>query len=162
VTTAPGARPGNWLGSIRKYGWVDPAITTIGAAEYAAGLLKTRLTAAREIVEFECEYLPGVWRGDLVTLVRPTGDPVTVRIKSFSGSFDNVGTFGDASSADGVWRPCTYIGEVGALVCPLDVYGVSLRTIAANWHTLKALSKQRIMPGGDVLARRPVLNQQEV
>ena len=162
VTTAPGARPGNWLGSIRKYGWVDPAITTIGAAEYAAGLLKTRLTAARQMVEFECEYLPGVWRGDLVTLVRPSGDPVTVRIKSFSGTFENVGSFGDSSSPDGVWRPCTYIGEVGPLVCPLDVYGVSLQTIAANWHTLKALSKQRVFDGGDLLARRPVLNQQEV
>jgi len=161
VTTVPASRPANWLGSIRKYGWVDPAITTIGAAQYAIGLLYDRLTPAREIVEFECEYLPGVWRGDLVTLVRPTGDPVTVRIKTFSGSFDHVGTFGSSTTPDGVWRPCRYVGEVGALVCPLDVYGTSLRSIAANWHTLKALSKQRIVDGGEVLARRPILNQQE-
>lgn len=161
VTTAPSSRPANWLGTVRKYGWVDPSITTIDAALYACGLLVTRLTPAREIVEFECEYLPGVWRGDLVTLVRPSGDPVTVRIKTFSGSFEHVGVFGGASSPDGVWRPCRYVGETGSLVCPLDVHGASARVIAANWNTLKALSKQRVFPGGEVVARRPVLNRQE-
>jgi len=161
VSTAPASRPANWLGSIRKFGWVDPSITTIDAALYACGLLYSRLTQAREIVEFECEYLPGVWRGDLVTLNRATGDPVTVRIKTFSGAFENVGTFGDSSSPDGVWRPCRYIGEVGSLVCPLDVYGSSVRAIAMNWNTLKALSKQTVFVGGEIVARRPVLNRQE-
>ncbi len=161
VGTSPSARPANWLGTIRKYGWIDPAITTMTAAQYAISLLRSRLMIAREIIEFECEYLPGVWRGDLVTLIRPAADPVTVRIKTFSGSFENVGTFGDSDSADAVWRPCRYVGEVGTIVCPLDVHGTSVQAIGRNWNTLKALSKQRIVDGGEIIARRPVLNQQE-
>ncbi len=162
VTTAPASRPANWLGSIRKFGWVDPAITTIAAAEYAAGLLKSRLTPARELIEFECEYLPGVWRGDLVQLQAADGSATVVRIKTFRGSFEHVGNFGSSSTPDAIWRPCTYVGEVGSLICPLDVHGATLRQIAVAWHQLKAISKQRIFDGGEIVARRPVLNQQEV
>ena len=124
--------------------------------------LYDRLTPARQIIEFECEYLPGVWRGDLVTLNRPgEEEPVTVRIKTFSGVFEHVGTFGGNSTPDGVWRPCKYVGEVGSLICPLDVPGTSLTAISAAWHSLKAVSKQMIKEGGEIVARRPILNQQE-
>lgn len=160
VTTAVASRPANWLGFIRKYAWVDPSITTISVAEFVVGLLFPKLTAARTMVEFEAEYQPGVWRGDLVTLHRATGDPVTVRIKTFSGTYDNVG--GTSTDPNGVWRPCKYVGEVGPLVAPLDVHGTSLLAIASNWNMLKALSKFRVFDNGEVMARRPVLNQQEV
>jgi hypothetical protein len=162
VSTAVGSRPANWLGFIRKYGWIDPSITTMDAALFALGLLYERLTPAREIVEFECEYLPGVWRGDLVDLVRADGTTVTVRVKTFSGTFEHVGTFGSDSAANAVWRPCKYVGEVGDLVCPLDVPGISLRAISAAWHSLKAVSKQMVFESGEIVARRPVLNQQEL
>ncbi len=161
VTTAVASRPSNWLGFIRKYSWVDPSITTIGAAQYALGLLYERLTPARELVEFECEYLPGIWRGDLVALVRPDSSTVTVRIKTFSGSFEHLGTFGSSSTPNAVWRPCRYVGEVGSVIAPLDVLGTTLGAIAAAWHTLRILRKNMIKDHGEIFARRPILNQQE-
>ena len=161
VDTAVGSRPANWLGFPRKYSWVDPAITTMAAAQYALGLLYDRLTRVRELVEFECEYLPGVWRGDLVELFRPDASVVTVRIKTFSGSFEHVGTFGGLEAPDAVWRPCRYIGEVGAAVSPLDVQGTTLSAIAAAWHTLRTLSKTMVKDHGEIFGRRPTLNQQE-
>ncbi len=156
-TVLPSSRSANWLGFLRKYGWVDPTLTTADACEYVANLLAGRLPFAREIVEFESEYLPGVWRGDLVTLDRGAShSPVTVRVKTFAGSFEHLGTFGSSSSPDAVWRPCRFIGESTPIVAPLDVHGTSLRAIATNWHNLKALSKQRVFEGGPAIARRPI------
>lgn len=164
-------RPSNWLGSVKKYSWIDPGITTIGSAQYALDFLFTRLTAPRMLVEWECEYLPGLWRGDLVSLHRPFGEAaVTVRIKTFSGVVDAVSSFGGDSSVDTVWRPCRYVGEVAVSegappIHPLDVLGTSLSGIAAQWHSLKALAKSQWMAGdrlsAQVMAGRPVLNQQE-
>lgn len=158
-TVAPADRSANWLGFLRKYGWVDPTLTTEAACEYVANILASRLPFAREIVEFECEYQPGLWRGDLITLDRGIGNPaVTVRIKTFSGSFEHVATFGDSDSPDALWRPCRYVGEVTPIVAPLDVYGTNVRTIGLNWNNLKALSKQRVFDDGAAIARRPILS----
>jgi hypothetical protein len=161
VTTPVASRPSNWLGFIRKYGWVDPGITTIASAEYVLDQLYARLTPARTLVEFECEYLPGVWRGDLVELMRADGSSVTVRVKTFSGQVEVAGTFDGASAPDAVWRPCRYVGEVGPVAAPLDLHGTTLLAISAGWSSLRAVSKRMVKPGGDVLGRRPVVNQQE-
>lgn len=162
VITAPGSRPSNWLGYIRKYGWIDSTLTTIGIVTQVLNLLFSRLTVTRTIIEFECEYMPGLWRGDLVQLNRVTGDPVIVRLKTFSGTVDHVAKSGDSTEYDMIWRPCKYVGEVGSLVCPLDVPGTNARSIGMNWNQLKALSKQRVFDGSEVIARRPVINRQEI
>ena len=155
-TIAPSGRSANWLGGLRKYGWIDPSLKTQVACQHVANLLSERLTTARELVEFECEYLPGIWRGDLVQLDQgPGSDPVTVRIKAFSGEFAGVSTFAESSVPDAVWRPFRYVGEVTPIVAPLDVNGSSIRNIGVNWHSLKALSKQRVFEDGARVARRP-------
>ena len=160
-TTAVASRPANWLGCIRKYGLVDPTITTIQVATSVMDLLFPKLTAKRQIVEFESEYVDGLWRGDLVELYG-AGFETALRLKTFSGGFDFVGTFGDAETPDAVWRPCRYVGEVGTLVAPLNVHGTRVRAISQNWNTLRALSKQIVMKGGELILRRPVLNQQDL
>lgn len=152
----PESRSRNWLGFLRKYGWVDPTLTSDAACQHVATILAGRLPFAREIVEFECEFQPGIWRGDLVSLDRGEGDPLQVRIKAFRGSFEHVGTFGDATSPDGLWRPFRYIGELTPHVSPLDVTGSNVRTIGLNWNLCKAVSKQRLFAGGDQVSRRPI------
>jgi|GEM_PF-1717795 len=155
-SVAPGSRSSNWLGSLRKYGWIDPTLRTQAACQLVAGLLAERLSVARELVEFECEYLSGVWRGDLVALDRGSdGEPLTVRIKAFSGSFQTLGSFPGSSSPDAVWRPFRYVGEVTPIVAPLDVHGTSIWNIGVNWHNLRAQSKQRVFEDGARVARRP-------
>jgi hypothetical protein len=163
VSTAVTGRPGNWLGTVRKYAWIDPSITTVALALSCVELLYSRLTPQREIVEIECEYLPGLWRGDMIQLVPQSGIPVNVRIKTFRGAVEHIGTFAGSSVPDAVWRPCTYVCEVpvSGIESPLDVGGTNLRAIAANWHSLKALSRQTVFDNGDVAARRSILNLQE-
>ncbi|MDR3691178.1 MAG: hypothetical protein P4L46_17485 [Fimbriimonas sp.] len=157
-TVAPASRSVNWLGYLRKYSWVDPTLTTVDACAYVATVLAGRLPFARQVVEFECEYQPGLWRGDLIALDRGSeGSPVTVRVKTFSGSFEHVGAFGSSSSPDAVWRPCRYVGESTPIVAPLDVHGTTARSIGLNWNTLKALSKQRVFDHGAQIARRPIV-----
>lgn len=160
VTTAVAARPSNWLGLIRKYAWVDPTITTIGTAQACVNLLYSRLTPKREIIEFECEYLHGLWRGDMIELVPQDGTPINVRIKTFRGAIEHVGKFG---TDDAIWRPCTYVCEVpvSGVESPLDVHGTNIRAISLNWHNVKSLSKQRVFDNGDILARRATLNWQD-
>lgn len=161
VGTAPSSRPANWLGAIRKYGWVDPSISTIAMAQACAQLLYNRLDPARTLVEFECEYLPGIWRGDILELIPQSGTPVHVRVKTFRGGFEYVAA---AAGSNAVWRPCTYVCEVvqSGLAAPLDVDATSLAMIAQLWHQVRALSKRRIFDDGDIIGRRPVLNLQEV
>lgn len=163
VTAAVTARPANWLGTVRKYAWIDPSITTVGLALACLELLYARLTPQRHIVEFECEYLPGVWRGDLIQLVPQSGTPINVRIKTFRGAFEHLGTSADSSGPDAVWRPCTYVAEppIAGLESPLDVAGATVRSIASNWHSLKALSRQTVIDNGDIAARRAILNWRE-
>lgn len=70
----PSYRPDGWLGEPRKYGIIEPAITTIDVAEYAALLLADRLTKPRYMAEFSSDFLydsttdQPLWRGDYVRL----------------------------------------------------------------------------------------------
>ncbi len=94
------ARPENWFGEPRSYGFGDPAITTLAVAEQAANELYQKLTWPRWLAEIECELLtrqviiaPGpeppvedvpLWRGDAIAL-----DGIGVfRIVAFGCSFE--------------------------------------------------------------------------
>lgn len=73
VTTAPGSRPANWLGEIRRFGLVDAGLTLSGAVESSCQELFDKLTRARVLAEYECGFLVDslgvpLWRGDLVEL----------------------------------------------------------------------------------------------
>ena len=108
-TTVISLRPDNWLGEIRKYGWVDETITTLDAAQYACNIIYNRLTPIRRIAEWESELLLDttgkvLWRGDVVEL-KGYGK---FRITSLSAELNHEPTNDDANRH---WRPTTYVGE---------------------------------------------------
>lgn len=105
---AKGDRPKTWLGTIRKYAWTDPTLTTQEALIRAARVLCKRLFPRRYFVEWESEFLlkddgVPIWRGDVVELF---GKRV-VRVISLSGQFRK-------EPIHDVWysRPFRYMGEV--------------------------------------------------
>lgn len=108
-TTAVALRPENWLGEPRRYGWVDPSITTEAAAAFALAVLRGRLTVARRMGEWECDLLlkgdgSPVWRGDVVAL----SGIGRFRVESFSGEFLVENTARTV-------RPFRYVGQyIGA------------------------------------------------
>jgi len=110
-STAPASRPTNWVGEVRRFGWVDPALPSIGACDQAVSLLANRLTRSRLMAEFESEFLideaTGVplWKGDAVTL-DGKGD---YRILAISTRF--VKEPSAADSDDWQWRPTRYLCE---------------------------------------------------
>lgn len=74
---APAARPENWVGAPRRYGWVDYTITRLADAEYVRDLLVEKLTQRRYLAEWQSPLLTyvdsnvrlPVWRGDVVGIV---------------------------------------------------------------------------------------------
>lgn len=107
ATTAPSARPDNWLGFQRKFGLADTALTTQAAVNQACDITYDRLSVVRRIAEWRSQLLlnplTGVplWRGDVVQLYG-RGD---YRINSFQVSF---------ILEDGTlnFRDCLYTGEL--------------------------------------------------
>lgn len=107
--TPVSSRPENWLGEVRKYGWVDSAITTEDAATYACSIIAQRLTPIRRIAEWECDFLSDdegliMWRGGVVNLVGYG----KYRITSLSADLNIEPT---EDNPDRWWRPTTYVGE---------------------------------------------------
>jgi hypothetical protein len=108
---AVSARPENWLGEPRRYGLVDPGITTIAAAARAAATLKQRLTPVRRMAEWDCQFLIRddnlpVWRGDCVELYGKG----LFRVTSLSGEF-YLEHSADDTGPDAAYRPFKYTGE---------------------------------------------------
>jgi hypothetical protein len=101
---APSARPLNWVGEPRRYGWVSPAITTVEAGNWACATLARRLTPYREVYEVEAEFqiVAGVpvWKGDCVTL-DGIGKCRVVSLK-LNAKHESTGK---------IWRPTKYVME---------------------------------------------------
>jgi hypothetical protein len=82
ASTAPASRPANWRGRPCLYELRDPALTTQAAVDQAAGILYTRLTTGRVIVEFECDFLVHetsnrpIWLTDVVRIYEADGTTV--------------------------------------------------------------------------------------
>lgn len=76
-TLAPAARPENWIGAPRRYGWVDTTITRLADAERVRDLLSERLTQRRYLAEWRSPLLTylqagarlPIWRGDVVGII---------------------------------------------------------------------------------------------
>ena len=131
-------KPDNWLGRLRKFAYGDPALTSKDACLQALDLLYARLTAGRVLVDVECEYLEGQWKGDLISLVGAgyEGEEVVGRIKAFQGSFQR--------TEDGAeWRPFQYVLEVGSLVAPLGDHGFTAPSIKAHRRARLAAVQKR-------------------
>lgn len=110
-TTAPSARPSNWVGEVRRFGWTDPALSSIAACTQAVDLLSNRLMRSRMLVEFESEFLLGasdvpLWKGDALTL-SSVGD---FRILGFSTRFEKEPNV--VASDTWQWRPTRYLCEL--------------------------------------------------
>jgi len=160
-TIGPSDRHANWLGFARKYAWIDPTLTTIDLVTQVLNILAPKVTQPRTICEFECDYLDGLSKGALIKLDKAmgfargtdgeTGTAVIVRLKTFSGSFQQVG---DELAR---WAPCRYVAESTPNVEPLGVHGTSLNSILRSW-ALKAVSKQIVWDDGQIMAKRPILN----
>jgi hypothetical protein len=158
-TTPLDSRPPNWLGRLKRVAFGDPGLATPAACMAAASQLFNRLSVSRTIVEFECEFLDGLWYGDLVTLRDVPGGfgDLTVRLKAMSARFRQVATDGTFA----VWRPTRYVGEVGELVCPLGISGAGADQIAANWK-FKAVSKRTARRTAMEASRRAPIDVQVV
>jgi len=155
-TAAVGDRPSNWLGRIKRLAYGDRSLATPTSCALAAEQLFDRLSTARTIVEFESEFLDGLWLGDLVTLQGAPGfGNLTVRLKAISARFRQVG------AGASTWRPTRYVGEVGPLVCPLGIPGADADTIAANWK-LKSVSKRLARAEAVQASRRPPIDVQVI
>lgn len=113
VSTPPALRPDNWLGAKRRYGLIDPKITTQEMADTATELLSERLTKVRVFAEWESNMLlrtdgAPVWRGRVVRL-DGKGD---FRVVSFRTEFGlDDGVLHAGYSEEHVSRPSTYVGE---------------------------------------------------
>ena len=136
-TVAPADRASNWLGRLKKYAFGDPSLTTPAACIATRDLLVSKLTVPRFILDVECEYLDGLWKGDLITLASGDidGSDLVCRIKTIKGNFVQVGS-------GMTWRPCTYVVEAGALVAPLGVSGLTSEAIKANKRTAEKQMQQ--------------------
>jgi hypothetical protein len=146
--TAPGSRAPNWLGTVRKYSWVDPTISDYDTAEYVCGLLSDRLFPARSIGEIEAQFSSSMLQADAVTLhfldggglIDPsTGDhdpTPTCRVKTLSARFIQTGQ--DGSSIE--WSPCHYTVQVGLDASNLHTHSTHLEGISREWTT-RSVSK---------------------
>jgi len=117
ATTAVASRPANWIGELRQYAWVDPALTTDGDVAWVLSTLIDVVTPVRRFAEWECQMLIGnsglpIWRGDVVR-VQSKG---LYRVKSFRGTFDlEKADAGSNTLLDSIDRRFTYTGEwIGA------------------------------------------------
>jgi hypothetical protein len=172
-TVIPANRTPAWRGQRIKYTWIDPTLTDMPTILYAMGLLYPRLTIARSMCEFESDF-QYLRRGQLVTLYFADGggvpdpatgiitNPVTLRVKSLSGKFDNTGADGKSQQ----WFPTRYIGQVGM---DLHTRTARLSAIGTEW-SLRAVSKTVQWGFGstgvtnsqaDMAWIRPLLEQQE-
>ncbi len=115
--TPVGSRPSNWAsGKVRRFQWLDPALTTQAAVDRAGAILVDRLTAVRRLAEWESDFLVNptssvaLWRGDVVRIVGYATPPNTYsdwRIVELSGEFRN-------EVAGGEFRHFTYRAELVA------------------------------------------------
>lgn len=116
--TPPSGREDSWVGDIIPYGFQSPLLTTRKLCEDAVDILKKRLTVRRYIYEVECDMLihPDtqlpIWRGDVITLVRASGDRIDCRVVRFSV---DIAKDADDSlpveQSEGKWRPARYVLE---------------------------------------------------
>lgn len=112
-TTAVASRPDNWLGEPRRGGLVEPqVIITQAIANWAVGILQTRLPNIRKIAEWESDFLfksdgAPVWRGDTVYLVGRG----RYRVTTLSAENTIEYADGTTSARDMIWRPTKYTGE---------------------------------------------------
>lgn len=143
-TLAPASRPLNWLGGLKKAAFGSELLTTEAALTAAATLYFNRVTAARRMCEFECEYMDGIWRGSLVTLkaAEDDGTDAIVRIRTLSGSFQQVG------GVFSTWRPAKYCADDSAtdVVFPIGVPGTTLKAIKAGWRARNAQNTMDRLP----------------
>jgi hypothetical protein len=86
-TTLPSSRPANWLGFIKRYALIDPALRTQEAVNWACDTIHTRVSEAPETIEFQSTLLHiadvTLWRGDPLRIY---GRGI-YRIISFGGEF---------------------------------------------------------------------------
>ncbi len=170
-TIIPAARTPQWLGERRSYAWNDPGISTIGAAEYAEGLLYSRLTIARSLIEIETEFSPLLFRGALVKLYFLLGggvidpstgtltNPITARVKTISAKFTYTGNDGRSDP----WRPTKYVLQFGPDASILNTHSTNAKDIFMEW-AVRAVSKstQKGDANDKPLFRRPLLLQDEM
>jgi hypothetical protein len=156
-TTAPSARPDNWLGEIRRYGYLDPYLPTLAAVERCAELLYKRLTPRRYVAEVECEALldPATllpaWKGQVVTIFGK-GD---YRIQT--GGFDAPRE--PTAEIDFVWREGRYVLEK---LVDGTAKGCGQRGTSTTVAAMKELQQFRlyqiaqvVQPGAEGLEKRP-------
>ena len=144
-TVIPALRTAAWRGARVSYTWIDPTLSTLAACTYTMGLLFPRLTVARSLVEFECDFSSLLPRGALVSLCFAAGggvrssvdgslvNPVVCRVKSISCRFLQ-------TAAGAKWRPARYVAQVGTDASVLHTGHSTLAGIAAEWG-LRAVSK---------------------
>jgi hypothetical protein len=69
-STAIASRPVNWTGFYFPYALIDPAITSIEAANYACNVIYARITQPRSLIGWTSKYLKydglPIWKGDVV------------------------------------------------------------------------------------------------
>jgi len=104
AATPPDERPENWLGVTRRFTLVDPAVTTIAAAEQACRPLFAEMCRVRRLAEFHSDALLAsdgrpLWRGDAV---RIAGKGI-YRIVSFGCRF--------VREDEMRWREAVYVAE---------------------------------------------------
>jgi hypothetical protein len=140
-TTLPSARPANWLGFVRKYGYIEPKITSQTVLENCVELLYERLTPQRRLVSFETSQLirlsasgAFLWKPMRVTLKSVyDGVDATVRIGGLECEFPSELAWPRMS------RPARYFGEI---VSGSQPWRGSLR--ATNIEEAQALHAERL------------------
>jgi hypothetical protein len=105
-----------WSGFPRRYGFGDPALTSVKLLERAAEKLAKRLFRSRVMAEFEGHLLVKadgypVWRGDVVRLV-DSGYYRNVRLNSVSVTFRKTSDNFTAGAANFALERVSYAGEV--------------------------------------------------
>lgn len=102
--TPPEERPANWLGVTRRFTLVDPALTTVSAAEQACQPIFAEMCRVRQLAEFHADALLAsdgrpLWRGDAVHIA---GKGI-YRIVSFGCRF--------VREDENHWREAVYVAE---------------------------------------------------
>lgn len=161
-TVPPSMRVRNWVGGLRKYGLIDPTLTTDEAVEGVADLLEPRLTKAPIAGEFTCELLlrPAstqvIWKSRVVRLYR-SGEFADWRIQSFGASHvkEPQPDLGDLWR----WRPARYLvtkieDEDGKGESSNYELGGASMGVAGVLERRKALrqARRKIRRGGEHLA----------
>lgn len=141
-TTAPSARPDNWVGLPRVFGVIDPRFNSLDACTRAVEAIYPRVTARYWVSTFTSEMLfktdgAPVWRGSLVDL----DGRRQVRISALSVDFLV------EDSAEIVVRRAVYTG--GTI---LNRGGSNVAEIRAA-SNMAAIGKTFVYRGGDIIAR---------